>query len=52
MKGFMKKESYTNEELLACGRGELFGEGNARLPSPPMLMFNRIVSINAEKTRV
>ena len=26
MKGFMKKESYTNEELLACGRGELFGE--------------------------
>jgi len=41
----MKKESYTNEELLACGRGELFGEENARLPSPPMLMFDRITNI-------
>jgi 3-hydroxyacyl-[acyl-carrier protein] dehydratase/trans-2-decenoyl-[acyl-carrier protein] isomerase len=45
MKGLMKKESYTNEELLACGRGELFGEGNARLPLPPMLMFDRIKTI-------
>ncbi len=44
----MKKESYTNEELLACGRGELFGEENARLPSPPMLMFDRITSITEE----
>ena len=33
------------EELLACGRGELFGAGNAQLPLPPMLMFDRIVSI-------
>ena len=41
----MKKESYTNEELLACGRGELFGKENARLPLPPMLMFDRITSI-------
>ena len=41
----MKKESYTNKELLACGRGELFGEENARLPSPPMLMFDRITNI-------
>ena len=48
MKGFMKKESYTNEELLACGRGELFGEGNARLPLPPMLMFDRIKTINED----
>ena len=48
MKGFMKKESYTNEELLACGRGELFGEGNARLPLPPMLMFDRIKTITEE----
>tara|TARA_B100000768_G_scaffold176342_1_gene188948 strand:- start:691 stop:1203 length:513 start_codon:yes stop_codon:yes gene_type:complete len=44
----MKKNSYTNEELLACGRGELFGEENARLPSPPMLMFDRITSITEE----
>ena len=47
-KGFMKKDSYTNEELLACGRGELFGEGNARLPLPPMLMFDRIMAITEE----
>ncbi len=40
-----KKNSYTKEELLACGRGEMFGEGNAQLPLPPMLMFDRIVSI-------
>lgn len=41
-----KKNSFTQEELLACGRGEMFGEGNAQLPLPPMLMFNRIVRIN------
>jgi 3-hydroxyacyl-[acyl-carrier protein] dehydratase/trans-2-decenoyl-[acyl-carrier protein] isomerase len=35
MKGFMKKNSYTNEELLACGRGELFGEGNAQSSTTP-----------------
>ena len=44
----MKKESYTKEELLSCGRGELFGEGNARLPLPPMLMFDRIKTITEE----
>ncbi len=42
------QNSYTREELLTCGRGELFGEGNAQLPLPPMLMFDRITSINAE----
>jgi 3-hydroxyacyl-[acyl-carrier protein] dehydratase / trans-2-decenoyl-[acyl-carrier protein] isomerase len=40
------KNSFTQEELLTCGRGEMFGEGNAQLPLPPMLMFNRIISIN------
>ena len=40
-----KKNSFTREELLACGRGEMFGDGNAQLPLPPMLMFDRIVSI-------
>jgi 3-hydroxyacyl-[acyl-carrier protein] dehydratase / trans-2-decenoyl-[acyl-carrier protein] isomerase len=39
------KSSYTYEELLQCGHGELFGEGNARLPLPPMLMFDRITRI-------
>jgi len=41
-----QQSSYTKEELLACGRGELFGPGNAQLPLPPMLMFDRITLIN------
>ena len=40
-----KKNSYSYEDLLACGHGELFGAGNAQLPLPPMLMFDRIVNI-------
>ncbi|BBL71234.1 3-hydroxyacyl-[acyl-carrier-protein] dehydratase FabA [Methylogaea oryzae] len=42
-----KKHSYTREELLQCGRGELFGPGNAQLPLPPMLMFDRISQIDS-----
>ncbi|HSI22206.1 MAG TPA: 3-hydroxyacyl-[acyl-carrier-protein] dehydratase FabA [Methylophilaceae bacterium] len=42
------KNSYTFEELLACGRGEMFGPGNAQLPLPPMLMFDRIASITED----
>jgi len=44
----MQKNAYTFEELLACGRGELFGTGNAQLPAPPMLMFDRIVRIESD----
>ena len=40
-----KKSSFTNEELLECGHGKMFGMGNARLPLPPMLMFDRITKI-------
>ncbi len=40
-----RRSSFDYEDLLACGRGELFGEGNAQLPLPPMLMFDRISSI-------
>ncbi len=40
------KSSYTYEELLDCGHARLFGPGNAQLPLPPMLMFDRITSIN------
>ena len=40
--------SFTNEQLRACGRGELFGDGNAKLPSPPMLMFDRITNISEQ----
>jgi 3-hydroxyacyl-[acyl-carrier protein] dehydratase/trans-2-decenoyl-[acyl-carrier protein] isomerase len=42
------KSSYGYEDLLACGRGELFGPGNAQLPLPPMLMFDRITEISKE----
>ena len=41
-----RRSSFTYEELLACGRGELFGAGNAQLPLPPMLMFDRISEIS------
>ncbi len=42
----MKQESYTYEQLIDCGKGLLFGKGNAQLPMPPMLMFDRITKIN------
>ncbi|MBV1700581.1 MAG: bifunctional 3-hydroxydecanoyl-ACP dehydratase/trans-2-decenoyl-ACP isomerase [Hyphomicrobiales bacterium] len=34
------------QDLLACGRGEIFGQGNAQLPLPPMLMFDRISEVS------
>ena len=43
-----RKSHFDYEDLLACGRGELFGPGNAQLPLPPMLMFDRITHISAE----
>ncbi|ACG76443.1 3-hydroxydecanoyl-ACP dehydratase [Phenylobacterium zucineum HLK1] len=43
-----RPSSYTLDELLACGRGEMFGDGNAQLPAPPMLMFDRITNITAD----
>jgi 3-hydroxyacyl-[acyl-carrier protein] dehydratase / trans-2-decenoyl-[acyl-carrier protein] isomerase len=43
-----RKSSFTYEDLIACGNGELFGSGNAQLPAPPMLMFDRITSIGEE----
>ncbi len=43
-----RKNSFNNEELLQCGRAEMFGPGNAQLPLPPMLMFDRIVNISEE----
>jgi 3-hydroxyacyl-[acyl-carrier protein] dehydratase/trans-2-decenoyl-[acyl-carrier protein] isomerase len=43
-----RASSFDYEDLIACGRGELFGSGNAQLPLPPMLMFDRITSIAEE----
>ena len=44
-----KKSSYNYEELINCGNGKLFGPGNAKLPLPPMLMFDRITEISEDK---
>ncbi|HWB47189.1 MAG TPA: 3-hydroxyacyl-[acyl-carrier-protein] dehydratase FabA [Hyphomicrobiaceae bacterium] len=41
-----RRSSYEYEDLLTCARGELFGRGNAQLPLPPMLMFDRITAIS------
>ena len=41
-----RKSWFNYEELLACGRGELFGPGNAQLPLPPLLMFDRITHVS------
>ena len=40
-----KKSTYSYEDLIKCGNGDLFGPGNAKLPLPPMLMFDRITEI-------
>ena len=42
-----KKNSFKYEELIECSNGELFGPGNAKLPSPPMLIFDRITEIRS-----
>jgi 3-hydroxyacyl-[acyl-carrier protein] dehydratase / trans-2-decenoyl-[acyl-carrier protein] isomerase len=38
--------SLDKDQLLECARGALFGADNARLPAPPMLMFDRITRID------
>ena len=43
-----QKHSYTFEDLIECAKGHLFGPGNAQLPLPPMLMFDRITEIAEE----
>lgn len=42
-----RKNSFSLAELLECGHGRMFGPGNAQLPLPPMLMFERITHISA-----
>ncbi|MET0089403.1 MAG: 3-hydroxyacyl-[acyl-carrier-protein] dehydratase FabA [Candidatus Thiodiazotropha sp.] len=43
-----RPNSFNRDELLRCGRGEMFGPGNAQLPTPNMLMLDRVVKINDE----
>jgi len=42
----IRPSSFNREELLACGNGQMFGPGNAQLPTPNMLMMDRITLIN------
>jgi len=43
-----RPSSFSYEELLSCARGEMYGPGNAQLPAPPMLLFDRITTITEE----
>jgi len=43
-----QKNAYSYDELIDCGHGRLFGPGNAQLPTPNMLMFDRITLITDE----
>lgn len=43
-----RPSSFDFQSLIACAHGRLFGPGNARLPLPPMLMFDRITHISDE----
>jgi len=44
----MRQNSFSRDELLSCGHGEMFGPGNARLPLPNMLMMDRVSLITDE----
>ena len=43
-----RRAIFEYEDLIACGRGELFGPGNPQLPLPPLLMFDRISDISEQ----
>ena len=44
---FSQKSHYTKDELVACSNGELFtNDGDGRLPSDQMLMFDEIINID------
>ena len=43
-----RASSFSYDDLIECAQGRLFGPGNPQLPMPPMLMFDRIVSITSD----
>lgn len=45
------QSSYSKEDLLQSGQGGYFGQGNAQLPAPPMLMMDRITEISLDGGR-
>ncbi len=44
-----RQTSFSYDDLIRCAQGELFGEGNAQLPMPPMLMMDRITDISDDR---
>ncbi|MCH9844561.1 MAG: bifunctional 3-hydroxydecanoyl-ACP dehydratase/trans-2-decenoyl-ACP isomerase [Alphaproteobacteria bacterium] len=46
VKEYTKKSSYNYEELIICGNGDMFGHKYGKLPSPPMLMFDKITDVS------
>jgi len=42
-----RQTAYNREELLACSRGELFDPDSAKLPTPDMLMTDRVTLITS-----
>ena len=43
-----RQNSYTHEELVACGKSELYGPEFPSLPVDNMLMIDRVVNVSAE----
>lgn len=43
-----RKDNYSREDLIQCGKGTLFEPGHAKLPLPNMLMMDRITRISPE----
>jgi 3-hydroxyacyl-[acyl-carrier protein] dehydratase / trans-2-decenoyl-[acyl-carrier protein] isomerase len=43
-----RPSSLSFEDLISSGEGLMHGPGNAQLPLPPMLMFDRITQISTE----
>ena len=43
-----KANSFSKEELVACGHGDIFGKNSPRLPIDNMLMIDRVVKINED----
>ena len=45
---FTPKSEYSYDDLIECGKGNMFGPGNAQLPLPNMLMIDRIKTITVD----
>ena len=41
-----RQSSFSYEDLIASSDGRMWGEGRSKLPAPPMLMMDRITTIN------